>query len=168
MIRSGEDPLYIARRMIRFASEDIGLADPSALTVAMRAADAYRFMGSPEGDLALAEAAVYLAVSPRSNSVYAAWKAAMADAGSRGSMPVPTHLRNAPTRLMKDLGYGRGYQYAHDLEDGTVTHGNFPEGMEERVYYRPSESGREKRIGRELREWRSRRESKRRRDGSNG
>lgn len=168
MIRSGEDPLYIARRMIRFASEDIGLADPSALTVAMRAADAYRFLGSPEGDLALAEAAVYLAVSPRSNAVYAAWKEALADAGKGGSSPVPMHLRNAPTGLMKDLGYGRGYQYAHDLEDRTVSHCNFPRDMEEKVYYRPTGSGREERIGRWLRDWRARRASKRSRRGNDG
>ncbi len=168
MIRSGEDPLYIARRMIRFASEDIGLADPSALTVAMRAADAYRFMGSPEGDLALAEAAVYLATAPRSNSVYRAWNRAMSDAEKGGSRPVPMHLRNAPTGLMKDLGYGKGYQYAHDLEDRTVTHGNFPDGMEEREYYRPTDRGREKRIGEALEKWRRRRRDKRMREGRDG
>ena len=161
MISSGEDPLYVARRMIRFASEDIGLADPSALTVAMRAADAYRFLGSPEGDLALAEAAVYLATAPRSNSMYTAWKLAVKDA-RRGSSPVPKHLRNAPTGLMKDLGYGNGYQYAHDLADGTVTHSNFPDEMEERIYYRPSRRGRERRIAESLDRWRQARERKRR------
>jgi len=168
MIRSGEDPLYIARRMIRFASEDVGLADPSALTVAMRAADAYRFMGSPEGDLALAEAAVYLAIAPRSNAVYRAWNAAMSDAGKGGSRPVPLHLRNAPTGLMKDLGYGDGYQYAHDVDDGTVTHGNFPDGMEEREYYRPTGRGREKRIADALDRWRRRRSEKRNGEESDG
>ena len=168
MMKSGEDPLYIARRMIRFASEDVGLADPSALTVAMRAADAYRFMGSPEGDLALAEAAVYLATAPRSNAVYRAWNEAMADAGKGGSRPVPLHLRNAPTGLMKDLGYGEGYQYAHDVEDGTVTHGNFPDGMEEREYYRPTGRGREKRIADALGRWRRRRSEKRKGEESDG
>ncbi|MFO7949593.1 MAG: replication-associated recombination protein A [Candidatus Fermentibacteraceae bacterium] len=168
MIRSGEDPLYIARRMIRFASEDVGLADPSALTVAMRAADAYRFMGSPEGDLALAEAAVYLATAPRSNAVYRAWNQAVSDAGKGGSRPVPLHLRNAPTGLMKDLGYGDGYQYAHDVEDGTVTHGNFPDGMEEREYYRPTGRGREKRIADALGRWRRRRSEKRQGEESDG
>jgi len=168
MIRSGEDPLYIARRMIRFASEDVGLADPSALTVAMRAADAYRFMGSPEGDLALAEAAVYLATAPRSNAIYRAWNEAMTDAGEGGSRPVPLHLRNAPTGLMKDLGYGDGYQYAHDVEDGTVTHGNFPDGMEEREYYRPTRRGREKRIADALERWRRRRREKRKGEETDG
>jgi putative ATPase len=168
MLRSGEDPLYIARRMIRFASEDVGLADPSALTVAMRAADAYRFLGSPEGDLALAEAAVYLATAPRSNAVYRAWGEAVSDAESGGSGPVPLHLRNAPTGLMRELGYGEGYQYAHSLEDGTVTHDNFPEGMEEREYYRPTDRGREKRIGKALREWRRRRREKRSREERDG
>ncbi|OPL18894.1 MAG: hypothetical protein AVO35_02885 [Candidatus Aegiribacteria sp. MLS_C] len=156
MIVSGENPLYIARRMIRFATEDVGLADPSALTVAMRAADSWRFLGSPEGDLALAEAACYLALAPRSNSVYRAWGKAVGTARERGSLPVPLHLRNAPTELMKALEYGKGYQYAHDVPDGIVTHSNFPDAMEEEEeeYYLPSGNGREAGVGEKLRQWR--------------
>ena len=153
MIVSGENPLYIARRMIRFATEDVGLADPSALTVAMRATDSWRFLGSPEGDLALAEAACYLALAPKSNSVYTAWKEAVAAAEHGGSRPVPLHLRNAPTALMKNMDYGKGYQYAHSMPGGIVAHGNFPENMEEEEYFRPSESGREAAISRKLAEW---------------
>ncbi len=153
MMVSGENPLYIARRMIRFATEDVGLADPSALTVAMRAADSWRFLGSPEGDLALAEAACYLALAPKSNSVYTAWKKAVTAAERGGSRPVPLHLRNAPTALMRDMDYGKGYQYAHSMPGGIVAHGNFPDGMEEEEYYRPSESGREAAISRKLAEW---------------
>lgn len=173
MIRSGENPLYIARRMIRFATEDVGLADPSALTVAMRAADSYRFLGSPEGDLALAEAACYLALAPKSNSVYAAWSRAVDAAGRGGSLPVPLHLRNAPTRLMKELDYGRGYQYAHDRRGGVVTHVNFPSGMKEEEYYVPSREGREAAISQKLAGWKEIREKARRdenklkRDGGN-
>ncbi len=168
MILSGEDPLYIARRMIRFASEDIGLADPGALTVAMRAADSYRFLGSPEGDLALAEAVCYLSTAPRSNAVYTAWKSAVALAESSGSLPVPLVIRNAPTRLMKDLEYGRGYQYAHDVDDGVVTHVHFPETMGEPVLYAPSGSGREAAIAERLELWRKARAGKRRRREGGG
>jgi putative ATPase len=153
MIVSGENPLYIARRMIRFATEDIGLADPSALTVAMRAADSWRFLGSPEGDLALAEAACYLALAPKSNSIYNAWKGAVAAAREHGSLPVPLHLRNAPTELMKRLDYGRGYQYAHDVPGGIVAHGNFPEDMDEREFYVPGNEGRETAISSKLAQW---------------
>jgi putative ATPase len=153
MITSGENPLYIARRMIRFATEDIGLADPSALTVAMRAADSWRFLGSPEGDLALAEAACYLALAPKSNSVYTAWKKAVSSASQSGSLPAPLHLRNAPTVLMKRLDYGRDYQYAHSQPGGIVTHRNFPDGMKEEEYYVPSNSGRESAINKKLTEW---------------
>jgi putative ATPase len=161
MILSGENPLYIGRRMIRFASEDIGLADPSALTMAMRAVDSYRFLGSPEGDLALAEAVIYLALAPKSNSVYLAWKAVVKETGRSGSQPVPLHLRNAPTALMKELDYGRGYQYAHDTRNGVVTHSNFPRGMDEIEFYSPSSSGREKKISEELRLWKASRASAR-------
>lgn len=153
MISSGENPLYIARRMIRFASEDIGLADPSALTVTMRAADSYRFLGSPEGELALAEAVCYLALAPKSNSVYSAWKKAVSVVEQSGSLPVPLHLRNAPTGLMKRLDYGRGYQYAHSQSGGIVTHSNFPDEMEEMEFYNPTESGRESAIATKLAEW---------------
>lgn len=160
MIVSGENPLYIARRLIRFASEDIGLAEPSALTVAMRAADSYRFLGSPEGELALAEAVCYLAMSPKSNSVYSSWKKALVLA-SEGSHPVPHHLRNAPTALMKDLEYGDGYQYAHSKEDGIVTHSNFPDEVDEPEIYVPSGSGKESAIRQRLREWKKMRREKR-------
>lgn len=153
MMISGENPLYIARRMIRFATEDVGLADPSALTVAMRAADSWRFLGSPEGDLALAEAVCYLALAPKSNSVYLAWKKAVSSASQSGSLPVPLHLRNAPTELMKRLDYGRDYQYAHSQPGGIVTHRNFPDEMEEEEYYVPSDSGRESAITGKLAEW---------------
>lgn len=153
MILSGEDPLYIGRRMIRFATEDIGLADPSALTVAMRAVDAYRFLGSPEGDLALAEAAVYLSIAPKSNSIYQAWKLVSSAVAENGSLPVPLHLRNAPTKLMKQLDYGKGYQYVHNRPGGIVTHGNLPEELLETEFYRPLNSGREKKIRDELARW---------------
>src|SRR5207237_2068203 len=114
MLESGEDPLYLARRLVRFASEDVGNADPAALTLALAAKDAYHFLGSPEGELALAQAALYLAVAPKSNAVYTAFGEAQQDVRERPAEPVPLHIRNAPTRLMQDLGYGRGYQYAHD------------------------------------------------------
>lgn len=157
MIASGEDPLYIGRRMIRFATEDVGLADPSALTVAMRAVDAYRFLGSPEGDLALAEAAVYLSLAPRSNRIYAAWKEVLKSIRRTGSLPVPLHLRNAPTALMKELDYGKGYQYAHDMPDGMVTHENLPGKLSGHEFYIPSGSGREAVLGERLEQWKNRR-----------
>jgi len=165
MIISGENPLYIGRRMIRFATEDIGLADPSALTVTMRAVDSYRFLGSPEGDLALAEAVVYLAIAPKSNSIYAAWTEVVKRVAESGSKPVPLHLRNAPTYLMKELDYGRGYQYAHDMPQGMVTHSNFPEALEEYCFYSPSGSGRERKIAEELARWKEMRKEARRKEG---
>lgn len=163
MIESGENPLYIARRMIRFATEDIGLADPSALTVAMRAADSYRFLGSPEGELALAEAACYLALAPKSNSVYTAWKKARKTVRERGSIPVPAHLRNAPTNLMKKLGYGKGYQYAHAMPGKIVTHSNLPEEIEKEIFYTPGNTGREILLEQKLTEWKKVRETMRKR-----
>ncbi|MEN8209123.1 MAG: AAA family ATPase [Candidatus Fermentibacteria bacterium] len=166
MMISGENPLYIARRMIRFATEDIGLADPSALTVAMRATDSWRFLGSPEGDLALAEAVCYLALAPKSNSVYSAWKKAVSSAEHGGSLPVPLHLRNAPTKLMKKLDYGRDYQYAHSQQGGIVTHRNFPDEVEEEEYYVPSGSGRESAIAGKLTEWKRVRDRARKERGS--
>lgn len=156
MIKSGESPLYIGRRLIRFATEDIGLADPSALTIAMRAVDAYRFLGSPEGDLALAEAVVYLAIAPKSNSVYSAWKNVLKKVENTGSLPVPMHLRNAPTSLMKNLNYGKNYQYAHSNE-GVVTHKNFPDKMIEELFYIPLCSGRETGISNQLEKWKNER-----------
>src|SRR3990170_2058337 len=153
MLAGGENPLYIARRMIRFASEDVGNAAPGALAVTLSAAEAYRTLGSPEGELALAQAAVYLATAPKSNRVYLAFQRAMEDAKSRGSHPVPMHLRNAPTRLMSDLGYGKKYQYPHDFADGFVPEEYFPETLGRRTYYEPSEAGHEKVIAERLKSW---------------
>ena len=165
MIASGDNPLYIGRRLVRFAVEDVGLADPSALTIAIRAVDCYRFLGSPEGDLALAEAVVYLSLAPKSNSVYTAWGRAGKLARENGSLPVPLHLRNAPTELMKNLDYGKGYQYAHDRENGVVTHSNFPDGLPEQEIYLPGGQGREERIKELLSNWKDRRERLRRKEG---
>ncbi|MDE2888369.1 MAG: replication-associated recombination protein A [Gemmatimonadota bacterium] len=152
MLESGEHPHYILRRMVRFASEDIGNADPRALSISLAAKEAYDFLGSPEGDLAVAHAAVYLATAPKSNSVYAAYGAAQKDVREQPNLPVPMHLRNAPTGLMQELGYGRGYQYAHDDPDGVVSQSHLPENLEGRIYYRPSDRGYEQRI-RELMDW---------------
>ena len=152
MLESGEHPHYILRRMVRFASEDIGNADPRALSIALAAKEAYDFLGSPEGDLAIAHAVVYLATAPKSNSVYAAYGAAQKDVREHPNLPVPMHLRNAPTGLMQELGYGRGYQYAHDDPDGVVSQSHLPENLEGRDYYRPSDRGYEQRI-RELMDW---------------
>ncbi|MEW6719769.1 MAG: replication-associated recombination protein A [Thermodesulfobacteriota bacterium] len=153
MLSAGEDPLYIARRMIRFASEDVGNAAPGALQVTLAAAEAYRTLGSPEGELALAQAAVYLATAPKSNRTYLAWQRAMRDAEAGGTLPVPLHLRNAPTRLMKELGYGKEYKYPHDFADGFVPENYFPEELGRRTYYRPSGAGHEKVIGERLKNW---------------
>ncbi|MBI5904822.1 MAG: replication-associated recombination protein A, partial [Deltaproteobacteria bacterium] len=153
MLAAGEDPLYVARRMIRFASEDVGNAAPGALQVTLAAAEAYRTLGSPEGELALAQAAVYLATAPKSNRTYIAWKKAAADVEAGGSHPVPLHIRNAPTRLMKDLGYGKEYKYPHDFADGFVAENYFPETLGRRKYYEPSEAGHEKVIADRLKSW---------------
>ncbi|HXH27791.1 MAG TPA: replication-associated recombination protein A, partial [Candidatus Polarisedimenticolia bacterium] len=150
MLESGEDPLYIARRMVRFASEDIGNADPQALTVALAARDAFEFLGTPEGDLALAQAAVYLAAAPKSNAVYAACGRVREDLRAGPVDPVPLAIRNAPTGLMQDLGYGRDYEYAHDYEEGTTGMECLPERLRGRRYYRPRPSGFEKEIGERL------------------
>ncbi len=154
MIEAGEDPLYVARRMVRFASEDIGLADPKALEVALQSRDAFHFIGSPEGELALAEAAVYLATAPKSNALYTAYEKARQDVREKGALPVPHHIRNAPTRLMKDLGYGRGYKYSHDYPGAIVEQEYFPPELGARSYYQPTQRGFEKIIGRRLEEWR--------------
>ena len=153
MLAGGEDPLYIARRMIRFASEDVGNAAPGALQMAVAAAETYERLGSPEGELALAQAAVYLATAPKSNRVYTAWQKATRDAEAGGTQPVPLHLRNAPTRMMKDLGYGKEYKYPHDFADGFVPENYFPETMGRRKYYEPSEAGHEKVIADRLKSW---------------
>jgi putative ATPase len=156
MLDGGVDPRYVARRMIRMAVEDVGLADPRALRIALDAADVYERLGSPEGELALAEALVYLAVAPKSNAVYVAYNEARALVRKEGTRPVPMHLRNAPTKLMKDLEYGKGYRYAHD-EDGGFAAGEtyFPEGMTPPELYRPVDRGLEIRIGEKLRELRA-------------
>jgi len=153
MLAGGEDPLYIARRMIRFASEDVGMAAPGALRMTLDAAEAYRTLGSPEGELALAHAAVYLATAPKSNRVYIAFHRAVRDAKREGSHPVPLHLRNAPTRLMKDLGYGKEYRYPHDFADAFVPENYFPETLGTRSYYEPSGAGYEKTIADRLKNW---------------
>jgi putative ATPase len=154
MIEAGEDPLYVARRMVRFASEDIGMADPQALEVALGSMEAFHFVGLPEGELALAQAAVYLATAPKSNTLYTAYDLAKKDVAEKGALPVPLHIRNAPTRLMKDLGYGRGYKYAHDYAEGIVPQDYFPEELRPRIYYHPTERGLEKIIGQRLEAWR--------------
>jgi putative ATPase len=146
MLAAGEDPLFVARRMVIFAAEDVGLADPLALGVAVAAKDAVHFVGLPEGRIPLAEAAVYLATAPKSNAAYQAMLAAAADVDQHGPLPVPLHLRNAPTALMKTLGYGRGYEYAHDQPDQVVGHAHLPDALKGRRYYEPTRSGEERRI----------------------
>ncbi len=144
MLDAGEDPLFIARRMIIFAAEDIGMADPQALGVAVAAKDAFHFVGLPEGRIPLAQAVVYLATAPKSNTSYQGMLAAAADVAQHGALPVPLHLRNAPTALMKELGYGRGYEYAHHQEGHVVHHPHLPEALQGRRYYVPSSSGAER------------------------
>jgi putative ATPase len=146
MIEAGEDPLYIARRVVRMAVEDIGLADPNALSLCMAARDAVDFIGMPEGNLALAQAVVYLSVAPKSNALYTAYGAVQQDIEQTAAEPVPLHLRNAPTGLMKGLGYGKDYQYAHDVEGKVANMQCLPENLRDRVYYRPTNEGIEKRI----------------------
>ena len=151
MLDGGCDPLYVIRRAVRMASEDIGNADPRALPLVLSAWDAYDRLGSPEGELALAQAIVYLAVAPKSNATYRAYQAATAEAKEGGSLEVPVHLRNAPTRMMKDLGWGAGYQYDHDQPGGVATgQGYFPQALGERLYYHPAPRGLEIRIGEAL------------------
>ena len=147
MLEAGEDPLYVARRLVRFASEDVGLADPRALQQAIAAQQAVHFIGMPEGSLALAQAVVYLAAAPKSNALYRAYGMAAEDARATDGEPVPLHIRNAPTRLMKELGYGRGYEYAHDHEDAIVGQSHLPDALEGRVYYEPTDRGFEERLG---------------------
>ncbi len=153
MLAGGEDPLYIARRLVRMASEDIGLADPRALTVALAAKDAYHFLGSPEGELALAEAAIYLATAPKSNSAYAAFGDAMTAAREHPAEPVPLHVRNAPTPLLKELGYGADYKYAFDSENAYLPQEYLPEPLRGRRWYQPSEFGYEKTVKERMDWW---------------
>jgi len=156
MLEAGEDPLYIARRMIRFASEDVGNADPQALQVAVSAMEAFHFIGLPEGDLALAQAAVYLATAPKSNAIYTAYQRVQKDVRELENMPVPLHIRNAPTSLMKDLGYAKGYQYPHDYPDHFVEEEYLPENLKGKIYYHPSDQGFEREIKKRLEYWRKR------------
>ena len=161
MLEAGEDPLYVARRLVRFASEDVGNADPRALTLTLAAKDAYEFLGSPEGELALAQATLYLALAPKSNAAYVAFNEAKADVHERPAEPVPLHIRNAPTGLMRQLGYGRGYQYAHDAPDASVDQEHLPEALRDRQYYRPVERGLEAELAHRLAAWRTRRAARR-------
>jgi putative ATPase len=153
MLDGGEDPLFLARRIVRMAVEDIGEADPLSLLIANAAKDTYDFLGSPEGELALAQAVVHLATAPKSVGVYSAYKAALRAARETGSLPPPAHIRNAPTRLMKDLGYGKGYQYDPDAEDGFSGANFFPDGMERRTFYAPTGEGHEGKIKQRLDRW---------------
>jgi len=159
MLAAGEDPLYITRRMVRFASEDVGNADPRALSVAVSAMQAFQFVGLPEGDLALAQAAVYLATAPKSNALYAGYGKVKQTISRTGTLPVPLHIRNAPTRLMKELGYGKDYKYAHDFKDAYVPQKYLPEELTDEVYYEPTNRGYEKIVRDRLMKWRKLRAS---------
>jgi putative ATPase len=163
MLEGGEDPLYLARRLIRMATEDIGLSDPTALQVAVAARDAYHFLGSPEGELALAEATLYLATAPKSNRVYTAWAGARRAARETRNAGVPLHIRNAPTQLMKDLGYGKGYTYDHDEPDAVAHQDFLPNELRGSAFYRPSRFGHEATIQKRLDWW-----AERRRDAASG
>ena len=155
MLEAGEDPLYIARRLIRFASEDIGNADPQALQVALNCREAYHILGSPEGELALLQSAAYLATAPKSNAIYMAGRKVAHDIKKTGTLPVPIHLRNAPTKLMKDLGYGKDYRYAHDDADALVEQDHLPRELKGKKYYEPTTRGYEGIIRDRLIKWRS-------------
>jgi putative ATPase len=160
MLEAGEDRLFLARRLVRMAIEDIGLADPQALGLTLAARDAFHFLGIPEGDLALAEAAVYLACAPKSNAVYTALDAARADVHALPAAPVPLHIRNAPTALMKGLGHGQGYRYAHDDPDAIVQQEHLPEALRGRRYYHPTPRGFEAEIQARLARWQALRRGK--------
>jgi putative ATPase len=155
MLAGGEDPLYIARRLVRMSIEDIGLADPRALTIALAAKDAYHFLGSPEGELALAEVAIYLATAPKSNRSYAAFGDAQTAAQEYPAEPVPLHIRNAPTGLMKELGYGEGYKYAFNSENAYLPQEYLPEKLRGTVWYQPSDFGYEKTVKERMVWWES-------------
>src|ERR1700733_12032209 len=155
MLESGEDPLYLARRMVRMASEDIGLAEPGALAVTLAAKEAFDFIGPPEGNLALAQAAVYLALAPKSNALYTAYGEVMDDVHKTEADPVPLHLRNAVTGLMKNVGYGEGYQYAHNFDDKVTAMTCLPENLADRTYYKPTDQGFEQRLRQRLAEIRT-------------
>jgi putative ATPase len=168
MLASGEDPLYVARRMVRFAVEDIGLADPNALNVALNARETYHQLGSPEGELALAMAAIYLAAAPKSNRVYVAFGNVNRTVEEEPAFPVPMHIRNATTPLMKSFGYGKGYQYAHNFEDSITGQSDLPDDLKTRQFYFPGESGLEKRIKERLQYWETLRQQARQREKEKG
>ncbi len=153
MLTAGEEPLYVLRRMVRFASEDIGLADPQALTQCLAAKDAYEFLGSPEGELAIVQACLYLATAPKSNAAYAAQKAAFRSARETGSLMPPANILNAPTKLMKDIGYGEGYSYDHEARDGFSGDNYWPEEMKPQSYYEPVERGFERKVKERMEYW---------------
>jgi putative ATPase len=159
MLVAGEDPLYIARRMVRFASEDVGNADPRALSVAVSAMQAFQFVGLPEGDLALVQAAIYLATAPKSNALYAGYGQVKQAIAETGTLPVPFHIRNAPTRLMKELGYGKDYSYAHDFADAYVPQEYLPDELEGQAYYEPTNRGYERIVKERLAKWRKLKQS---------
>jgi putative ATPase len=161
MLEGGEDPLFLARRLIRMASEDIGLADPTALMIAGEAARTYERLGSPEGELALAQCVIHLATAPKSNAAYVAYKAARKSAAETGSLMPPKHILNAPTSMMKDQGYGTGYQYDHDTEDGFSGQDYFPGGLNRPTFYTPKGDGREAPIAERLKQLRAKRAAKR-------
>jgi putative ATPase len=161
MIAAGEDPLYIARRMVRFASEDIGNADPQALIIAVAAQQAFHFIGLPEGELALAQAAVYLATAPKSNSLYVGYGKVKEIINTKGYLPVPLHIRNAPTKLMKELDYGKDYKYAHDYADAYVPQEYLPEKIQGQIFYQPKEAGFEKTIKERINVWRQKKNNTR-------
>ena len=153
MLVAGEEPLYVLRRLTRFASEDVGLADPQALVQCLAAKDAYDFLGSPEGELAIVQACLYLATAPKSNAAYVAQKTAWRSANGTGSLMPPAHILNAPTKLMKDIGYGKGYAYDHDAEEGFSGQDYWPEEMEPQTYYRPTERGFEAKVAERIAYW---------------
>jgi putative ATPase len=154
MLAAGEEPLYLARRLIRFASEDIGNADPQALAIALNARESYHILGTPEGELALVQAVLYLATAPKSNAAYVAYQQVRKDIERTGSLPVPLHIRNAPTRLMKELGYGRGYRYAHDEEEALIPQEHLPSDLHGTTWYRPTNRGYEAVVKDRLAKWR--------------
>ncbi len=158
MLEAGEDPLYIVRRLVRFASEDIGMADPQALVIATSAQQAVHFIGMPEGNLALAQAVVYLATAPKSNALYTAYSKVQQDVATTQNEPVPLHLRNAVTRLMKDTGYGKGYKYAHNFPGHIVDQEHLPKSLKDKKYYNPSDQGFEKEVKGRLKKWRGKKE----------
>jgi putative ATPase len=153
MVDAGEDPLYLARRIVRMAVEDIGLADPQALVIANAAKDAYDFLGSPEGELAIAQAVLYVATAPKSNAAYVAYGAAMRTAKAEGSLLPPKHILNAPTKLMQSEGYGRGYTYDHDQEEAFSGQNYFPDALARQTFYDPPDRGFEREIRKRLEYW---------------